>query len=65
MNGKVVDCDKCIYAVKDVEVRIIAYDAEAKPKVVASDVFQEFCKLRFQPIGQSGGCLGCSEGKER
>lgn len=61
----VVSCENYKYAVKDVEVTIIEYDAEANPKEVARDVFKEFCKTQFRPIGASGGLLGCSEGEEK
>jgi len=65
MARKVIDCENCIYRVQGVEVRIIRWDEQANPSVINSDIFNEYCTLRFHPIGSSGYTMGCSEGKEK
>ena len=61
----VVDCENCINRVLSCIVTITEYDDKGNPGKQYEDVFKEFCRLKFRPIGQSGGCIGCSDGKPR
>lgn len=60
---ELINCEDCRYRVEGVEVRIVRWDERGKQSVVNSDVFKEYCSLRFQAVGLSGGILGCSDGK--